>query len=194
MRINRMGGDVELLRYFPVSRAESHQACTIQGRGRAPPPHQACCPAGLMGPRAPMRASGPEIPHRDRAVSARAAATRGPWLGEVITELRTVEDQHLVTEVGCYAEHSAERAHICAQSPHLRVNSTARRLPVRLLVDGRPAHQDQRTYQRLSGVVCVSCLLDGCFCDVDMSRPRFREWPVPVSLRLGGRFAAERPP
>jgi len=147
MRINRMGGDVELLRYFPVSCAESHQAHTIQGRGRAPLSRQACCPAGLMGPRAPMRASGPEIPHPDRTVSARAAATRGPRLGEVITELRAVEDQHLVTEIGCHAEHSAERAHICAQSPHLRVNSTAHRLPVRLLVDGRPAHQDRHTYR-----------------------------------------------
>jgi hypothetical protein len=43
--------------------------------------------------------------------------------------------------------------------------------------------------RRLSGVVCVSCLVDRCFCGADMSTPRFREWPVPVSLRLGGRFA-----
>lgn len=45
-----------------------------------------------------------------------------------------------------------------------------------------------RPYRRLSGVVCVSCLVDGCFCGVDMSTPQFREWSLPVSLRLGGRF------
>src|SRR5277367_1832958 len=45
------------------------------------------------------------------------------------------------------------------------------------------------TERRLSGVVCVSCLVDRCFCGADMSTPRSREWPVRVSLRLGGRFA-----
>src|SRR5690242_8852441 len=47
----------------------------------------------------------------------------------------------------------------------------------------------RRPYRRLSGVVCVSCLVDRCFCGVDMSTPQVREWPAPVSLRLGGRFA-----
>jgi len=43
---------------------------------------------------------------------AGAAAVRGPRRGEVVTELRAAEDQHLVTESGRHAQHSAERAHV----------------------------------------------------------------------------------
>jgi len=59
------------------------------------------------------------------AVLAGAAAARGPALGDVVTELRAVEDDHLVTEVGRHAEDSAERAHVCAESSQLRMDDVA---------------------------------------------------------------------
>src|ERR1700730_147418 len=37
--------------------------------------------------------------------------------------------------------------------------------------EGRDPRRENRPDRRLSGVVCVSCLVDGCFCGVDMSTP-----------------------